>query len=303
MEFFQKCGLSVFGGPMRKDRDGERIPVQLSAEMFERFILPHLSPRSRGPDPKLSDLKVTNYILKVLHTGCQWPQLSIDKDENGKPEIHYTRIYKTFRRWEKDGCIDAIFAYSVKSLSDDNKLDTTVIHGDGTTQAAKKGGDNIGYSGHKKIKGDKVVAFCDRNCNIIAPFVTAAANQNESPLFREALPKLMRIGRQARLSLQGSAMSLDAAYDCAANRKAIFNRGMVPNINENKRNRKHTKRGRKRKFSKEISKERFQTIERIFAWEDKFRRVLIRFERLSNVYYALKTLAYTMINLRHYHAA
>ena len=33
------------------------------------------------------------------------------------------------------------------------------------------------------MKGDKIVAFCDRNCNIIAPFVTAAGNRNESPLF------------------------------------------------------------------------------------------------------------------------
>ena len=30
------------------------------------------------------------------------------------------------------------------------------------------------------------------------------------------------------------------------------------------------------------------------------RRVLIRFERISAVRYALKTLAYTMINLRHF---
>ena len=38
-------------------------------------------------------------------------------------------------------------------------LDTSVLHGDGTTTAAKKGGDNIGFSGHKKMKGDKVVTF------------------------------------------------------------------------------------------------------------------------------------------------
>jgi hypothetical protein len=31
-----------------------------------------------------------------------------------------------------------------------------------------------------------------------------------------------------------------------------------------------------------------------------FRRLLLRFERLSHLHYALKTLAYTMINLRHY---
>jgi hypothetical protein len=32
----------------------------------------------------------------------------------------------------------------------------------------------------------------------------------------------------------------------------------------------------------------------------KFRRLLLRFERISDVHYALKTLAYSMINLRHY---
>ena len=46
--------------------------------------------------------------------------------------------------------------------------------------------------------------------------------------------------------------------------------------------------------------ERFRTIERVFAWEDKFRRLLLRPERISEVRYALKSLAYTMINLRHY---
>ncbi len=30
------------------------------------------------------------------------------------------------------------------------------------------------------MKGDKIVAFCDRNCNVIAPFVRAPANRNES---------------------------------------------------------------------------------------------------------------------------
>jgi hypothetical protein len=82
--------------------------------------------------------------------------------------------------------------------------------------------------------------------------------------------------------------------------KAIFNRGMAPNINENPRGRKTTKRGPKRLFSAAIFKERFRTIEHVFAWEDKFCRVLVRYEVISDVHYAFKTLAYTMINRRHF---
>jgi hypothetical protein len=98
----------------------------------------------------------------VLYLGCQWKELAIDKDGKGFVEIHYTRIYRIWRRWVDNGCIDAIFAGSVLRLHQDGLLDTTVIHGDGTTAAAKRGGDNIGFSGHKKVKGDKVVAFCNR---------------------------------------------------------------------------------------------------------------------------------------------
>ena len=75
---------------------------------------------------------------------------------------------------------------------------------------------------------------------------------------------------------------------------------MIPNINENKRNRKKTKRGRKRIFDEDIFAERFETIERVFGWEDKFKRLIIRFERLSYLHYALKYLAFSMINLRHF---
>src|SRR5471030_2218421 len=162
------------------------------------------------------------------------------------------------------------------------------------------GGDNIGFSGHKRVKGDKAVVFCDRGCNVIAPLVAAAGNRNESPLLRQALPQLTKIARALGLDLQGSIVSLDGVYDCRANRKAIFNRGMVPNINPNPRGRTQPKQGRRPIFEPAIFKERFRTIERVFAWEDKFRRLQLRFEHLSQVHYALKTLAYTMINLRHY---
>ena len=181
----------------------------------------------------------------------------------------------------------------MRKLHHDGLLELTAIHGDGTTTPAKKGGDNLGYSGHKHLKGDKVVAFCDRRCNVIPPFVSATGNRNESPLLREALPRLNHIARAIGMNLQGSTISLDGVYDCRANRKAIFNRDMIPNIPENPR-------GRKLQFNPAIFEERFRTIERVFAWEDMFRRLPLRFERLSPVHYAFKTLAYTMINLRHY---
>ena len=89
------------------------------------------------------------------------------------------------------------------------------------------------------------------------------------------------------MDITGAVISLDGAYDSKKNRKMIFNAGMVPNINENKRNRKSKKRGRKRLFDQSIFKERFRTIERVFSWEDKFKRLLLRFEYHSIHHYHL----------------
>jgi transposase len=285
---------------MIRSQSRQAIPTKLGDAQFEQFVLPHLSRGQRGPSPRLSLRKIFNYILQALYMGCQWKMLPIETDAQGRPEIHPTRIYRMMRRWQADGSIERVFAGTVRRLHQDRRLDLSVIHGNGTTTAAKKGGDNLGYSGHKHLKGDKVVVFCDRGCNIIAPFVSAPGNRNESPLLRDALPRLTAMARAIGADLQGSTVSLDGVYDCRENRKAIFNRGMTPNIPENPRGRKTPKRGRKRRFDPAIFEERFRTIERVFAWEDTFRRLLLRFERISEVHYALKTLAYTMINLRHY---
>jgi len=291
--------LSV-GAKMPQNHHWQWIPTHLTPEQFEEFVLPHLHIGSRGPQPKLSLHAIFNYILKLLYLGCQWQELPIEKDKDGRPEIHYTRIYRAFRRYEAQGCFNVIFASSVLLLHQHELLDVSVIHGDGTTTAAKKGGDQLGYSGHKHLKGDKVVALCDRHCNVIAPFISAPGNRNESPLLKTALPQVTRIAQQVGLDLNDTIVSLDGVYDSSSNRKAIFNRGMIPNIPENLRGRKTPKRGRKPMFDPTIFQERFRTIERVFAWEDKFKRLLLRFERLSRLHYALKTLAYTMINLRHF---
>src|ERR1700688_429133 len=205
------------------------IPTELSLEQFEQFVLPHLRRGRRGPPPTLPLHKIFNYILRVLYMGCQWKMLPIERNAKGRLEIHYTRIYRLMRRWQADGCMDAIFAGSVSRLHDDQLLDLTVIHGDGTTTAAKKGGDNLGYSGHKHLKGDKVVAFCDSRCNVIVPFGSAPGDRNASPLFLAALRRLAHMPRAIDMDLHGSSDSLFRVYACGANRKANFNRGMIPN--------------------------------------------------------------------------
>jgi hypothetical protein len=86
-----------------------------------------------------------------------------------------------------------------------------------------------------------------------------------------------RIAGSISLDLQGTIVSFDGVYDFRRNRKVTFNRGMVPNINPNPRGRKTPQRGRKPFFDAAIFQERFNTSERVFGWEDRFRGLLPRF--------------------------
>ena len=275
------------------------IPVQLSATEFHEFILPHLSMPKRGPKCKLGYHRLFNLILWVLYTGMQWKGLPVPKDHHGTAEIHYTTVYKVFARWSDDGSLEHAFIASVAHLSEHNQLDLSVLHGDGTNTVAKKGGDGIGYSGHKHQKGEKVLAIIENNGYVLAPLPVAPVNEADTVLLPEGLKALKRVAKLTGLGLKGSYLNLDGGFDSTSNRKAIFNAGMIPNIKENPRNRQRPKRGRKRWFNQAIHALR-DRVERTFAWEDKFKRLLLRFEYHQRRHYGMKLMAYTLINVRRF---
>ena len=225
------------------------IPVQLSASEFHEFILPHLSMPKRGPKCKLGYHRVFNLILWVLYTGMQWKCLPVPKDRDDKAEIHYTTVYKVFAKWADDGSLEHAFIASVKYLSDQHHLDLSVLHGDGTNTVAKKGGDGIGYSGYKHQKGEKVIAIIDNNGYVLAPLPVAPVNEADTVLLPDSLKALKRVAKLMGFDLDKAYLNLDGGFDSTHNRKVIFNAGMIPNIKENPRNRKTTKRGRKRLFN------------------------------------------------------
>src|SRR3989338_5997446 len=111
------------------------IPKQISLKNFNHYIKQCLKTRFKGPKPKLSFYKVFNYILYVLHTGIQWEQLRTRRNE-----LHWSNIYKWHNRWSKDGSYHTLFEASVIELRDNDHLDLSILHGDGSNIVVKKGG-------------------------------------------------------------------------------------------------------------------------------------------------------------------
>ena len=125
----------------------------------------------------------------------QWKCLPVPTDRDGTPEIHYTTVYKAFARWSDDGSLAHAFIASVAHLAHHQQLDLRVLHGDDTNTVANKGGDGIGYSGHKHQKGEKVIAIIDNHGYILAPLPVAPVNEADTVLLPEGLKALKRVAK------------------------------------------------------------------------------------------------------------
>ena len=110
------------------------LPIKIGLADFNKYINRYLSRGRRGPKTKVSRHKIFNYILFVLHTGCQWNCLPTFRHE-----ISCSAVYQHHIHWSKDGSYKNLFESGVQELLIKNKLDLSILHGDGSNTVAKKG--------------------------------------------------------------------------------------------------------------------------------------------------------------------
>jgi len=274
------------------------IPTSLSEKAFDTHIRPYISVAKRGFECSIPLYKIFNYILYKLHTGCQWEMLPIISTEKAPrhKEISYHAVYHHYRKWSKDGSLENLWKGSILSIKSD--LNLSELHLDGTHTIAKKGGESVAYQGRKRAKTTNILPVTDGEGFIVATTGLLAGNHNDAYNLKPHLQRIFKFMKSLDIDFQGAFFNADRAFDTKDARKTCFNHGVIPNIDENKRNRKTMKRGRKRFFNVEVYKHRF-TCERTFAWIDKFKALLIRFDRKDIYFLGAHFIAFAMVNLRH----
>jgi transposase len=274
------------------------IPISLTENQFDEHIRPYITVAKRGYECKILLYKVFNYILYQLHTGCQWYQLPIDPDPEDcrKKEISWHAVYYHFRKWSRDGSLEQVWKGSILTISED--LNLSELNLDGSHAMAKKGGESVAYQGRKKGKTTNILPITESQGFIIASTGLIAGNHNDAYNLKTHLQDAFKFIKHLGLDIRGAFFNADKAFDTKDARKTCFNHAVIPNIDENKRNRKSVKRGRKRLFNTDVYKHRF-TSERSFAWIDKFRALLVRFYRKDAYFLGAHFIVFVMINLRH----
>ncbi len=122
-----------------------------------------------------------------------------------------------------------------------------------------------------------------------------AGNHHDAYKLNEHFNDMLQKLEKSCVPTQGLFLNADAGFDTREFRKLCSSREIIANIVENGRKSK-SKQG-KYIFDRLLYKYRF-VIERINAWLDAFKAILVRFETKDETWKSLWLLAFTVILLR-----
>jgi putative transposase len=147
-------------------------PTDVSDEQWEilQLLLPKPQWRPGGPGRKPLDLRrVLNGIFYVNKTGCQWRMMPTDIG-NGHT------IYGSFRRWRLTGVWERVMdtLRQWERQSQGRLPEPSACCADSQSIKTATQGEDVGFDGHKKIKGRKRHILVDTLGLIVAVVVTAA---------------------------------------------------------------------------------------------------------------------------------
>jgi transposase len=106
--------------------------------------------------------------------------------------------------------------------------------------------------------------------------------------------KIFQDLQAAELSLDGLFLNADAGFDTKNLRNFCQAKGIIPNFDFNKRNKKHF--DHQYIMDEELYKHRF-VVERTNAWLDSFKALLVRFETRSSTWLALHYITFCFLLL------
>ncbi|MGH9194235.1 MAG: IS5 family transposase [Acidimicrobiia bacterium] len=225
--------------------------------ILEPLIPRHRRRADQRGRPWCDDRQVLNGILWVLRTGAQWRDVP---DRYPSPATCHRR----FQYWVRAGVFVRILAVLAEDLRDRGRLDLSEGLIDGSFVIAKKGGSASGHS--HRGKGSKLMAVADRSGLPIAVDVAGAARHDVT---------LVDTTLEARfLEEQPEHLIGDKAFDSDELAEHLAARGIELIAPHRARRRIPRQDGRSLRRYR-----RRWRVERLFAWLQNFRRLVVRYER------------------------
>ena len=269
--------------PVRVADDGWRIPDVL----WER-IEPLLPPRKPHPlgchNPRVPDRRAMEAIFFVLRTGCQWGAL----DATGL--CSHSAAHRRFQEWVAAGVFLALWQTGLLESDGLKGLDWSWLSMDGCQTKAPLGGENTGKNLTDRGKLGAKRSLLTEAAGVPVGLAIAGANRHDMKLVKPTLASIP-VARPTPTPDAPQGMCMDKGYDYDEGRDILREFGFTAHIRA---------RGEEAQAIKQEAgfRARRWVVERTHSWMDRFRRILIRWDKKSENSLALLHFACAWITFK-----
>jgi len=256
-------------------------------ELWERFeeILNEQYPPARTGRPRVDLRRVLNGIIYRMRSGVQWNHL---------PECFGddSTVHRWFQRWVQDGVLEELWAGLLSECEELGGVDWRWQAADGLINKSRFGGDATGPNPTDRAKaGTKKSLIVERAGGPLGIEV-AGANVNDFRLVQATIDAIVVERPDPRTYPQH--LCLDKGYDNRKVQAEVEAAGYIPHIRRIGEE-KLDSRGKRRYPA------RRWVVERTFAWLQKCRAILIRWDKKADNYRGLLQLACALLWYRRLH--
>lgn len=263
--------------------DPKFLPPVALWEAVEK-LLPHPRRRhSKGGRPAIANQVVFFAIVYVLRTGIQWKALPRTLGAS-------STIHRHFQKWVQKGIFKKLWRVGLHIYDEEIGINWEWQAMDGAMTKAPLGGENTGPNPTDRArKGTKRHILSDGNSVPLSVVVTGA-NRNDFKETKNVLKNIVT-KRPAVTARKKQNLCLDKGYDYPEVHEIVARYHYTGHIRS---------RGEERNMKKRVPgyRARRWVVERTHSWMNRFRRLLIRWEKKVANYEAMLHLACAYITFR-----
>ena len=270
--------------PNNRTTTGFRVSDALWA-VLEPLLPVHVNThRFGGGRPRVSDRTCAEAIFYVLRTGCQWSAL--DQTEL----CAHSTAHDRFQAWVEAGVFLQLWHAGVARFDELRGIEWDWLAMDGAMTKAPLGGGETGPNPTDRGKSGVKRSLLTEGHGVPIGLAVAGANRHDLKLARATVDALI-VARPAPTPERPQGMCLDAGYDYDAVYAMLREFGFTAQVRP---------RGEEAQAIKYEAgfKARRWVVERAHSWMNRFRRLLIRWDKKPQNYLAFLHFACGLIALR-----
>lgn len=242
--------------------DDYRMPDELWDQMEE--LLPDYPSSPKGGRPRANLRSVADAIFYRLRTGCQWNAIPPELAPGSTAHDYY-------QQWAESGVFDALWDKAVEFYDELIGLDWRWQSVDGAMTKAPLGGEKTGKNPTDRGKLGAKRSVQTEAAGIPVGLAVGGANVPDAKLLQETIEDCF--DRAADSDCDEEHLCLDKAYDSHAVRELIE---AIYRYVAHVRSRGEEKRELDRKAGE---RPRRWVVERTHGWLNRFRAILIRWDK------------------------